>query len=112
MVPHAKPLVATVGLVTVLLSEWPLTDESPAYLAILGALALLILVLAVRPNLRDTRAAGVCAGVVAVLLGGNHLVAGSGRPDLAVGAIVTAFGLLVLANQLGLAPWSDNEPVV
>ncbi|WP_313692982.1 hypothetical protein [Halorarum halobium] len=112
MIPDTKSLVATVGLVTVVLSEWPLGDESPAYLAILGGLALLILVLTVRTDLRDTRAAGVAVGGLATLLGGFHLAFGRGLPDVAFGGVIAGFGLLVLANKLGLAPWSDEDPVV
>jgi len=105
MVRDQKTAVAGLVLAVVVLSQWPVIDQSPIQLAIFCCGGILVVALGLSERARASRLVMGVVGVLFVVQGVYEVLSRTSWIGLVIGLLYGGFGSAVVLNQSGLAPW-------
>ena len=105
MVLDRKTAVAGLAMAVVVLSQWPVIDQSPLQLAIFLCGGVLVVALGLSEQARASRLVLGVVGVLFVAQGMYEVLSRTSWIGLVIGLLYGGLGATVVLYQSGVAPW-------
>ena len=112
MVLDRKTAVAGLAMAVVVLSQWPVIDQSPLQLAIFLCGGVLVVTLGLSERTGASRLVVGVVGVLFVVQGVYEVLSRTSWIGLVIGLLFGGLGATVVLYQSGVAPWGTPRGTI